>query len=149
MKIFVFDYFFKFECLNMLSIADDGGTCCAGLLHNRLLPVYMARLCKIRLFFNLECLHILEDTKECEVFLNTEVEEVQSTLQFSPTVSPQLRKSVRPSTLQLSYFPTHDFANFWSEVRYWYSKTSNTAGFLIKIFFSKKGLRQFSQNIDI
>ena len=46
----------------------------------------MARLCKIRLFFNLECLHILEDTKECEVFLNTEVEEVQSTLQFSTSV---------------------------------------------------------------
>ena len=37
---------------------------------------------------------------------------------------------------QLWYFLPHDFANFWSEVRYWYSKTSNTAGFLIKIFLN-------------
>ena len=87
----------------MLSIADDGGTCCAGLLHNRLLPVYMARLCKIRLFFNLECLHILEDTKECKMrrnlqkkLQNTEVEEVQSTLQFSTSVE------VRPGNVGLS-----------------------------------------------
>ena len=68
---------------------------------------------------------------------DSEVEHAGLTaLQFSPTVSPQLRMSVCVSTSQLSYFLSHDFANFWSEVRGQNSKTPDTAGFLIKIFLN-------------
>ena len=65
MKIFIFDYFFKFECLDMLDIADYDGTNGSGLLHDHLLPVSMAKLCKMRLFFDLECSNIV-DSAECD-----------------------------------------------------------------------------------
>ena len=61
------------------------------------------------------------------------------TLQFSPTVSPQLRFYLVSSTQKLSYFLPHDFANFWSEVRYRYSEKTDEALFSKKIFLNDPG----------
>ena len=49
----------------MLDIADYDGTNGSGLLHDHLLPVSMAKLCKMRLFFDLECSNIV-DSAECD-----------------------------------------------------------------------------------
>ena len=87
-----------------------------------------------------------EDTKEWEVFLNTEVEEVQSTLQFSTSVE------VRPGNVtivcllvcpcvynaKVTENCSKDFANFWSEVRYRYSEGSHRALFSKKILNDPK-----------
>ena len=43
-KILIFNYFLKFECLIMLDIVDYDSTHCSGLLHDHLLPVCMAKL---------------------------------------------------------------------------------------------------------
>ena len=49
----------------MLDIADYDRPNGSGLLHDHLLPVSMAKLCKMRLFFDLECSNIV-DSAECD-----------------------------------------------------------------------------------
>ena len=71
-----------------------------------------------------------------------EVETVHPcTLQFSPTVSPQLRLSVcvLVNTQKLSYFLSNDFANFWSEVRYRKTEKNYRALFSKKFFLNDPG----------
>ena len=71
---------------------------------------------------------------------NTEVEEVQSTLQFSTSVE------LRPGNVTLLVSQSapdldnrsKDFANFWSEVRYRYSKKTDESFFRKKIWNAYK-----------
>ena len=72
-KILIFDCFFDCECLNQLEIADYDSTNCSTPLDNQWLPDLWAKLFKMRR--NLQ-----------KKLQNTEVEEVQSTLQFSTSV---------------------------------------------------------------
>ena len=73
---------------------------------------------------------------------NTEVEEVQSTLQFSTSVevrpgnviSSSLSVSLLVYNAKVTENCSKDFANFWSEVRYRYSEKNNEALFSIKFF---------------
>ena len=99
--------------------------------------------CKIMLFMHKKCQNIDhdEDIKEFDDYFSfnrfdrTEVEP-SPTGRYSSHQRWAHSWENSPSASKLSYFLPHDFANFWSEVRYWYSKTSNTAGFLIKIFLN-------------
>ena len=70
---------------------------------------------------------------------NTEVEEVQSTLQFSTSVEVRpgnVISSVCVYNAKVTENCSKDFANFWSEVRYRYSEKNNEALFSIKIFLN-------------
>ena len=72
-KILIFDCFFDCECLNQLEIADYDSINCSTPLDNQWLPDLWSKLFNMR--WNLQ-----------KKLQNTEVEEVQSTLQFSTSV---------------------------------------------------------------
>ena len=103
------------------------------------------RWCKIMLVMNknfkiLRRRRILNNLKFCLVWtalIELKLRPVRSARYSSHQRWAHSWKSV--STLQLSYFLPHDFANFWSEVRGQNSKTPDTAGFLIKIFLNDPG----------
>ena len=60
-----------------------------------------------------------------------EVSEVETSPRKDVTVltnGEPTAENVSVSPRKLSYFPTLDFANFWSEVRYRYSKKTDEAG---------------------
>ena len=71
-----------------------------------------------------------EDTKEWEVFLNTEVEEVQSTVQFSTLVEVRLGVVVGPSIFLDNR--SKDLHETWHDCRDRYSKKTDESFFVKK-----------------